>query len=52
MAAHFIVIGGGLTGLSAAYALARSGHQVTVLEKDNFDFVSPLMASLPLRHLY
>lgn len=43
MTSHFIVVGGGFTGLSAAYALSRSGHQVTVLEKDNFDFVSPLM---------
>lgn len=35
----FIVIGGGLTGLTTAYALARGGHRVTVLEKDNFDNV-------------
>jgi len=40
MAAHFVVVGGGLTGLSAAFALARSGHKVTVLEKDNFDYDS------------
>jgi len=29
------IIGAGFTGLSAAYNLARSGHEVTVFEKDN-----------------
>lgn len=31
--ADFIVIGGGITGTSAAYQLARLGHRVTLLEK-------------------
>lgn len=29
---HVVVIGGGFTGLAAAYDLARAGHTVTVLE--------------------
>ncbi len=29
------VIGGGFTGLTAAYELAKSGYQVTIFEKDN-----------------
>ncbi len=29
----FIIIGGGITGTSAAYQLARQGHRVTLLEK-------------------
>jgi protoporphyrinogen oxidase len=29
------IIGGGLTGLSAAYELSRSGHSVTVFEKES-----------------
>jgi sarcosine oxidase subunit beta len=31
--ADFIIIGGGITGASAAYQLALRGHQVTLLEK-------------------
>ena len=30
-----IIIGGGLSGLSAAYSLSKKGHKVTVLEKEN-----------------
>ena len=30
----FIVIGGGVAGLSSAMLLARDGHHVTVLERD------------------
>jgi protoporphyrinogen oxidase len=33
--ANVVVIGGGFTGLSAAYELARLGVAVTVLEKDD-----------------
>jgi 2-polyprenyl-6-methoxyphenol hydroxylase-like FAD-dependent oxidoreductase len=31
---HILVLGGGLTGLSAAMLLARDGHAVTLLERD------------------
>ena len=31
--ADFIIIGGGITGASAAYQLARRGHRVTLLER-------------------
>lgn len=31
------IIGGGIIGLSSAYYLAKAGHQVTVIDKGNFD---------------
>ncbi|MCB2018240.1 MAG: D-amino acid dehydrogenase [Hydrogenophaga sp.] len=33
---HIIVIGGGITGITSAYALARQGHQVTLIEKHRY----------------
>ena len=35
---EIVVIGGGLTGLSAALHLARKGHQVTLLESHTIGF--------------
>ncbi|TRZ46302.1 NAD(P)/FAD-dependent oxidoreductase [Robertkochia solimangrovi] len=32
-----VIIGGGIIGLSSAYYLHKSGHQVTVVDKSNFD---------------
>ena len=33
---HLIVIGGGITGVTSAYALARQGHQVTLVERHRY----------------
>lgn len=33
---EFTIIGGGFSGLSAAYDLVRAGHKVTVLEADSY----------------
>lgn len=35
MKKHFVIIGGGYTGLAAAYRLAKQGFTVTVLERGN-----------------
>jgi 2-polyprenyl-6-methoxyphenol hydroxylase-like FAD-dependent oxidoreductase len=32
---HIVVVGGGVAGLGASLALARRGHQITVLERDD-----------------
>lgn len=33
---HFIVIGGGITGVTSAYTLAKQGHRVTLIEKNRY----------------
>jgi D-amino-acid dehydrogenase len=33
---HFAVIGGGITGVTSAYALAKRGHRVTLIEKQRY----------------
>jgi len=33
---HLIVIGGGITGVTSAYALSRQGHQVTLIEQHRY----------------
>jgi 2-polyprenyl-6-methoxyphenol hydroxylase-like FAD-dependent oxidoreductase len=38
---RFVVVGGGMAGLGSALALARDGHQVTILERDD----TPMPAS-------
>jgi 2-polyprenyl-6-methoxyphenol hydroxylase-like FAD-dependent oxidoreductase len=34
---HIAIVGGGMAGLLAALVLARDGHRITVLERDNTD---------------
>ena len=36
MAQHLIVIGGGITGVTSAYTLAKQGHRVTLIEKHRY----------------
>jgi len=36
MKKHMVVIGGGITGVTSAYALARQGFQVTLIEKNRY----------------
>ncbi len=33
---HYAVIGGGITGVTSAYALAKQGHRVTLIEKQRY----------------
>ena len=33
---HFAVVGGGITGVTSAYALAKQGHRVTLIEKQRY----------------
>lgn len=33
---HIVVIGGGITGVTSAYALLRQGYQVTLVEKERY----------------
>jgi D-amino-acid dehydrogenase len=33
---HLIVIGGGITGVTSAYTLAKQGHRVTLIEKNRY----------------
>ena len=46
-----VVIGGGYTGLSAAYELAKAGHSVAVIESDNdVGGLAEAIAALDRRH--
>lgn len=33
---HLLVIGGGITGVTSAYTLAKQGHRVTLIEKNRY----------------
>ena len=32
----FVIIGGGITGVTTAYALAKRGHRVTLIERNRY----------------
>ncbi|MGA1660143.1 MAG: FAD-dependent oxidoreductase, partial [Burkholderiaceae bacterium] len=36
MRKSFVVVGGGITGVTTAYALARRGHHVTLVERNRY----------------
>lgn len=36
MKKHIVIIGGGITGVTSAYALARQGFEVTLIEKNRY----------------
>ena len=36
MKKHMVIIGGGITGVTSAYALAQQGIQVTLIEKNRY----------------
>ena len=40
---HVVIVGGGFAGLHAAKRLGKSGHQVTLLDKRNFQLFQPLL---------
>ena len=35
-ARHIVVVGGGITGVTSAYALAQQGFEVTLIEKNRY----------------
>ena len=40
---HVVIVGGGFAGLHAARQLGRSGYEVTLLDKRNFQLFQPLL---------
>jgi len=40
---HTVIVGGGFAGMSAAQALGKAGHRVTLLDKRNFQLFQPLL---------
>jgi D-amino-acid dehydrogenase len=36
MSKSFVVVGGGITGVTTAYSLAKSGFDVTLIEKNRY----------------
>ena len=61
---HVVVIGGGFAGLQAAKALARTGADVTLIDRNNYHLFQPLSyqvatgalapseIAIPLRHVF
>jgi glycine/D-amino acid oxidase-like deaminating enzyme/nitrite reductase/ring-hydroxylating ferredoxin subunit len=50
---HFdaVVVGGGITGLSAAYQLKQAGQKVCLLERDHLGFVDTAMTTAHLTYV-
>jgi D-amino-acid dehydrogenase len=45
MKKHLVIIGGGITGVTSAYALIQQGFEVTLIEKNRYPGVETSYAN-------
>lgn len=45
MKKHLVIIGGGITGVTSAYALIQQGFEVTLIEKNRYPVVETSYAN-------